>query len=51
MPLTWALADPKLSEREVAAQLCAYAREHDLLTAGVVLIGDKASPEPISPAR
>ncbi|MBA3489852.1 MAG: IS982 family transposase [Longispora sp.] len=41
MPITWALADPKLGEREVAAELCAYAGEHDLLTVGVVLIGDK----------
>jgi hypothetical protein len=41
MPITWALADPKLGEREVAAELCAHAREHDLLAAGVVLIGDK----------
>jgi hypothetical protein len=41
MPVTWCLADPKLGEREVAVELCAEAREHDLLAGGVVLIGDK----------
>lgn len=41
MPLTWCLADPKLGEREVAAELLEQAREQHLITGGTVLIGDK----------
>jgi hypothetical protein len=41
MPLTWCLADPKLGEREVAAELLEHAREHRLIATDIVLIGDK----------
>jgi hypothetical protein len=41
IPLVWALADPKLGEREVAAELLDHAADRDLWAAGVILIGDK----------
>jgi hypothetical protein len=41
MPIVWCLADPKLGEREVAAELLDHAADHDLWTAGIILIGDK----------
>ena len=41
MPITWCLADPKLGEREVAAELLDHAYDHDILTGPIVLIGDK----------
>jgi hypothetical protein len=45
MPIVWCLADPKLGEREVAAELLGHAHDHDhdraALPAGVVLICDK----------
>jgi hypothetical protein len=41
MPLTWCLADPKLGEREVAAELLEQACEQGRLPAGTVVIGDK----------
>jgi hypothetical protein len=40
MPIVWCLADPKLGEREVAAELLDHAHDHHLL-GEVVLIGDK----------
>lgn len=41
MPVTWCLADPKLGEREVAAELLAHARDLALLPNDVIVIGDK----------
>lgn len=41
MPVVWCLADPKLGEREVAAELLAHARDLTALATGVVVIGDK----------
>jgi hypothetical protein len=41
MPIVWCLADPKIGEREVAAELLAHAHDHALLPGDVVLIGDK----------
>ena len=41
MPIVWCLADPKLGEREVAAELLGHAYDLAALPAGVVLIGDK----------
>jgi Transposase DDE domain len=40
-PITWCLATPSIGEREVAAELLEHARDHGLLPAGIVLIGDK----------
>ncbi len=41
MPIVWCLADPKLGEREVAADLLGHAHDLRALPTGVVLIGDK----------
>lgn len=41
MPIVWCLADPKLGERDVAAELLGHAHDLAALPAGVVLIGDK----------
>jgi hypothetical protein len=41
MPITWALANPKLGEREVAAELLEQARHHNWIPAETVVIGDK----------
>jgi hypothetical protein len=41
MPIVWCLADPKLGEREVAADLLGHAQDLTALPAGVVVIGDK----------
>jgi hypothetical protein len=41
MPVAWCLADPKLGEREVAAELLAQAREQQALRAGMVVLADK----------
>jgi hypothetical protein len=41
MPIVWCLADPKLGEREVAADLLAHACDLAALPTGVVVIGDK----------
>nr|WP_245743575.1 IS982 family transposase [Lentzea fradiae] len=41
MPVVWCLADPKLGEREVGAELLAHARDLAAFPAGVVVIGDK----------
>ena len=41
MPLAWCLADPKLGEREVAAELLGHAHDRAALPTGVVVIGDK----------
>jgi hypothetical protein len=39
MPIIWGLAHPGLGEREVVAAL--LARDHDLIRAGQVILGDK----------
>jgi hypothetical protein len=41
MPIVWCLADPKLGEREVAADLLGHAQDLTAFPAGVVVIGDK----------
>jgi DDE family transposase len=41
MPVAWCLADPKLGEREVAAELLAHAARTGALRPGLTLIGDK----------
>jgi hypothetical protein len=41
MPVAWRLADPKIGEREVAIELIGHARDHAMLPARCVLIGDK----------
>jgi hypothetical protein len=41
MPVAWCLADPKIGEREVAAELLACAARAGALPAGLTLIGDK----------
>ena len=41
MPIVWCLADPKLGERAVAAELLGHAHDLHALPTGVVLIGDK----------
>jgi hypothetical protein len=41
MPIVWCLADPKIGEREVAAELLGHARDLDALPHNVVVVGDK----------
>jgi hypothetical protein len=41
LPVAWCLANPKLGEREVAAELLAHAREIGALQPGMVVITDK----------
>ena len=41
MPAAWCLADPKIGEREVAAELLAHAARTGALRPGLILIGDK----------
>jgi hypothetical protein len=41
MPVAWCLADPRLGEREVAAELLAHAARTGALRPGLTLIGDK----------
>ena len=41
MPLSWCLADPKIGEREVAADLLAHARETGALHEGMIVLADK----------
>lgn len=41
MPIVWCLADPKIGEREVAAELLGHARDLATLPRTVVVIGDK----------
>jgi hypothetical protein len=41
MPAAWCLADPKIGEREVAADLLAHAARTGSLRPGLTLIGDK----------
>jgi len=41
MPVAWCLAEAKLGEREVAAELLAHAREHGALRPGMVALTDK----------
>jgi hypothetical protein len=41
MPVAWCLADPKIGEREAAAELLAHAARTGALRPGLILIGDK----------
>jgi hypothetical protein len=41
MPVAWCLADPKIGEREVAADLLAHAARTGALRPGLTLISDK----------
>jgi Transposase DDE domain len=41
MPVTWCLADPKLGEREVAAELLAHARHSGALRPKMIVLADK----------
>jgi len=41
MPLSWCLADPRLGEREVAAELLAHARDLGVLHEGMIVLADK----------
>ena len=41
MPVTWCLADPKIGEREIAAELLAHARDTGALQAGMIVLADK----------
>ncbi len=41
MPVAWCLADPKIGERDVAADLLAQARESTALRDGMVVLTDK----------
>ena len=41
MPVAWCLADPKLGEREVAAELLAHARDLGAVQDGMIVLADK----------
>ena len=41
MPVAWCLADPKIGEREIAADLLDLARETGALRAGMIVLADK----------
>jgi hypothetical protein len=41
MPVTWCLADPRLGEREVAAELLAHARGTGALREGMIVLADE----------
>src|SRR5690606_7167971 len=41
MPVAWCLANPKIGEREVAAELLAHARDLGALTPGMIVLADK----------
>jgi hypothetical protein len=41
MPVAWCLADPKLGEREVAAELLGHARDIGALRDGMIVLADK----------
>ena len=41
MPMAWCLANPKLGERDVAAELLAHARDSGALRPGMVVLTDK----------
>ncbi len=41
MPVTWCLADPKIGERDVAAELLAHARQTGALQPGMIVLADK----------
>jgi len=41
MPVAWCLADPKLGEREVAAELLAHARDLGALREQMIVLADK----------
>ena len=41
LPAAWCLADPKIGEREVAAELLAHARQTGALREGMIVLADK----------
>ena len=41
MPVAWCLADPKIGEREVAAELLGHARDIGALRDGMIVLADK----------
>jgi hypothetical protein len=41
MPVAWCLADPRIGEREVAAELLGYARDAGALRDGMIVLADK----------
>jgi len=41
MPVAWCLADPKIGEREIAADLLALARDTGALRDGMIVLADK----------
>jgi hypothetical protein len=41
MPVAWCLADPKIGEREVAAELLAHARQSGALRQAMIVLADK----------
>ncbi|WP_174189462.1 hypothetical protein [Nocardia barduliensis] len=41
MPIAWCLADPRIGEREVAAELIGHAHDRAMLPLDGTLIGDK----------
>ena len=41
MPVAWCLADPKIGEREVAAELLGHARDTGALREGMIVLADK----------
>jgi hypothetical protein len=41
MPVTWCLADPRIGEREVAAELLDHARGSGALRPGMIVLADK----------
>src|SRR5262249_53673039 len=44
MPVAWCLADPKIGEREVAADLLGHARDIGALRDAMIVLCDKAWP-------
>ena len=41
MPVAWCLADPKIGEREIAAELLGHARDTGALREGMIVLADK----------
>jgi len=50
MPVAWCLADPKIGERGVAAELLAHASRTGALRTGLILIADKDAAQRRHPA-
>ncbi len=50
MPVAWCLADPKIGEPEVAAELLAHASRTGALRTGLILIADKGAAQRRHPA-